>query len=240
MRSEMNVTEKLVWMVFLITTLSACATVEKTFEPRAETKEELVFKGLWRVEDIDQGGVIDYAMVTLEFVENGRIAGSTGCNRYTANLDTDDGFVVSKASSTKRACPPAIAKQEQRFLLALNDATSYQFEAATWLNIYDTLGQSRLKLIEIEQELLAENPKMDQSETAKANFQCEKLGSVKFRFLGPETIEITVGQRVATLQRKTAASGAKYTSADMMFWNHGSEALLRLDDVDYPCEQILP
>jgi membrane-bound inhibitor of C-type lysozyme len=132
---------------------------------------------------------------------------------------------VSKASSTKRACPPAIADQEQRFLSALNDAASYQFEAATWLIIYDALDLPRLKLIEIKQEQHAENPKMVESPTT-VNYQCAKLGSVTLGYLGPETVDIAVGQTEATLQRIPAASGTKYTSAEMMFWNHGSEALL--------------
>ena len=236
----MNRKLNLILMVFSTATLLGCATVEKTFEPKAETNEEPVLQGLWRVEDIDQGGVIDYAMVTLEFLENSRIAGSTGCNRYTANLDSDEGFVVTQAGSTKRACPPAIAAQEQRFLSALNDAARYQFEAATWLIIYDALDQPRLKLIEIGQAQHAEHPIMDQSLTTKTNFQCAKLGSVTLRFLGPETVELVVGQTVAALQRTPAASGAKYTTTNMMFWNHGSEAVLRMDDADYRCEQVLP
>ena len=229
----------LILMVIFGTALMGCTSEKKTTEQKAVSIAEQPLKGLWRVEDIDQGGVIDNSMVTIEFVENNRIAGSTGCNRYNASLATDDGFVVSKASSTRRACPPAISDQEQRFLAALNNAVSYQIEDATWLIIYDALSQPRLKLIEIESVLSAENPKIDQS-TTKSMFQCAQLGSVTFRFLGPETIEVVVGKRMATLQRTPAASGTKYTSKDMMFWNQGSEALLSLDGVEYICKKDLP
>ena len=118
--------------------------------PEITTAAEML-TGLWRIEDVDQGGVIDYTMATLQFSENGRIAGSTGCNRYTAEVETSDGtFVISKTSSTRKACVPAVAKQEQRILAALNDATRYEIESNTWLIIYDASNIRRLKLIQAE------------------------------------------------------------------------------------------
>lgn len=107
--------------------------------------------GVWRVEDIDQGGVIDYALVSVQFEENNRIAGSTGCNRYNGHLDTaGETFVVSQVASTRRACAPAVANQEQRFLAALQDTVRFDFETKPWLFIYDAAGKPRLKLIPME------------------------------------------------------------------------------------------
>lgn len=111
--------------------------------------------GTWRVEDIDQGGVTDNSMLTIQFAEQDRIAGSTGCNQYHAMLNSHDhAFEVSKAVTTRRACVPAISHQEQRFLAALNDAARYEIEQDTWLIIYDKNDKKRLKLIQIEPEKL--------------------------------------------------------------------------------------
>ncbi len=130
--------------VFVALALAGCATESN----RVMTEpEQPVLAGSWLVEDIDQGGVIDFAQVTMQFDEPGRIAGSTGCNRYSGSLVTDDKtFVASKVASTRRACAPAVAGQEQRFLAALNDAVRYEIESDTWLLVYDAADRPRLKL----------------------------------------------------------------------------------------------
>lgn len=74
--------------------------------------------GEWHVEDIGGMGIIDASNVTLDFSEPGRLAGSGGCNRYTATL-TDDGFELGPVASTRMACPEALMNQEQRFFEAL-------------------------------------------------------------------------------------------------------------------------
>ncbi len=126
-------------------TLAGCAPFKASPESITDSVE---LTGSWRVEDIDQGGVIDFSMTTLRFEEADRISGSTGCNRYSAAVDTDkNAFLVSQAVTTRMACSTAIAMQEQRFLNALNDATRYQIESDTWLVIYDKADKPRLKLI---------------------------------------------------------------------------------------------
>jgi putative lipoprotein len=214
-------------------TLAGCGSKDDT--PELKTDAEML-TGLWHVEDIDQGGVIDYAMVTLQFSENNRIAGSTGCNRYTGEVAISDGsFVISKASFTRKACVPAVAKQEQRFLAALNDATRYEIESNTWLIISDASDTRRLALTQVESSQDPRSTRIDQSLVQGASFQCEDIGMVGLRFLGPETVEISTGDQVAILQRLRTASGAQYSGGNVLFWNKGSEAKLSLNGRDYKC-----
>ncbi|MDO6562086.1 META domain-containing protein [Amphritea sp. 1_MG-2023] len=134
-------------MLMLASVLTGCVT--KT--PLSDTTVKGVkLSGDWQIEMIDQGGIIDNSLITLQFTETNRIAGSTGCNRYVAAVDTrNNAFRVSQAGVTRRACLTALAKQEQRFLAALDDAVAYKMTAATGLIIYDQQHHPRLKLIQI-------------------------------------------------------------------------------------------
>ena len=54
-----------------------------------------------------------------------RVSGSTGCNRFTAQLDEDNrGFTFTKIVSTKMACTPQRNELENDFLYELNDYRS--------------------------------------------------------------------------------------------------------------------
>ena len=54
-----------------------------------------------------------------------RVSGSTGCNRFTAQLDEDNrGFTFTKIVSTRMACAPQRQELENDFLYELNDYRS--------------------------------------------------------------------------------------------------------------------
>ncbi len=107
----------------------------------------------WQVEDIDEGGIIDRSMITLAFTADGRVAGSTGCNRYFAHAWLDgDVITVSNIGSTRRACPTALMQQEQRFLDALGAAARHERDEVGRLLIYDGAGARRLLAVEIDSD----------------------------------------------------------------------------------------
>ncbi|MEP0546962.1 MAG: META domain-containing protein [Rhodothermales bacterium] len=64
------------------------------------------------------------AEATLTFDSDGRVFGTTGCNRYfgTYELAPSGALALSNVGSTRMACPPAEMTQETRFLDALNGA----------------------------------------------------------------------------------------------------------------------
>ena len=64
-------------------------------------------------------------------VEDGRIAGSSGCNRYFAGIEeSQPGSVnVSAIGSTRMACPEEVMEIESRYLEALGGVTKYSFLA---------------------------------------------------------------------------------------------------------------
>jgi heat shock protein HslJ len=60
---------------------------------------------------------------------NGQIGGSAGCNRYFGPYTTGQDnhlTLTSEIGSTLMACPPAVSRQEQRYLALLSLVTSWQ------------------------------------------------------------------------------------------------------------------
>ena len=81
-------------------------------------------QGEVRARQIPQGEASN--PIQMVFDANGqRMSGSTGCNRFTAELDEDSrGFSLSKIASTKMACTPQRMELENDFLYQLNDYRS--------------------------------------------------------------------------------------------------------------------
>jgi len=81
-------------------------------------------RGEVRARQIPQGEASNPIQITFD--TNGqRVSGSTGCNRFTAELDEDSrGFSLSKIASTKMACTPQRMELENDFLYQLNDYRS--------------------------------------------------------------------------------------------------------------------
>ena len=75
----------------------------------------------WTVTHISGEPVIDGSEPTISF-DDGRAAGTTGCNRWFAGYQIDDGsFSMGPAGSTMMMCQdPGIMAQEQAFLRSLD------------------------------------------------------------------------------------------------------------------------
>jgi heat shock protein HslJ len=119
--------------------LTGCANVippcnAKTSPPSSElrnTKWELTrwnlapsSSGEVRTRQIPQGEASN--PIHISFDANGqRVSGSTGCNRFTAQLDEDSrGFTIAKIVSTRMACTPQRQELENDLIYELNDYRS--------------------------------------------------------------------------------------------------------------------
>jgi heat shock protein HslJ/membrane-bound inhibitor of C-type lysozyme len=199
----------------------------------------------WQVEDIDAGGVIDNSHVTIEIPESGRIAGSSGCNRYFGSVVMDTaGFQVSVAGSTKRACGPALDAQEHRVLQALLDVRRWESDG-TVLQLFDAEGKARIRAVAMDEPGVDEpvpNDRpaefVDPASVPTPRFRCDEALDVSVRFLGPETLQISLPDGKHVLEREPAASGARYSGDGILFWNKGDEALLNIGGVEHHCVKI--
>jgi heat shock protein HslJ len=99
---------------------SACATAAP---PPGALPDDLAGSS-WRAETVAGERVPDDVAVTIEFGADGRrIAGRSGCNRYTGTVSVADGrLAVGPVATTRMACPPEQARFEAAFLAALAGA----------------------------------------------------------------------------------------------------------------------
>jgi heat shock protein HslJ len=89
----------------------------------------------WQVTGINNGrnalvSLVAGSTVTLQFLADGKVAGSAGCNQYTARYEADGSKLrISAPASTRRLCPDTgVMEQEQAFLKALEAVSTMRME----------------------------------------------------------------------------------------------------------------
>ena len=98
------------------------------------------------------GGVIDNSHTTVQFVEPGRVAGDTGCNRYMGSIV--NGRMPGELSfgplaGTMMACPEEIMETEKRYMDLLSRVTRFSFHLGKLaLTSVDEDGNVHLLLFE--------------------------------------------------------------------------------------------
>ena len=82
----------------------------------------------------------------LVFNVEGRVSGSTGCNRFTGTYKQDgNNLQFSPPAVTKMACPPPVEALERSFLQAMAATTSVRKSGET-LELLDTGGNVQMRL----------------------------------------------------------------------------------------------
>lgn len=122
------------WLVLLA--LAGCASMDPHVQEakRLVRGDEPVITGtleggVWLVEDVNGGGVIDNARLDASFAD-GKLSGRAGCNRYNGGWKQDGATIdIGPLMSTRMACAPALMMLEQKFLAVLEAATSVSFDA---------------------------------------------------------------------------------------------------------------
>ena len=77
--------------------------------------------------------LMDGAEVTLAFAD-GRIAGKSACNRYSAGIEEGENagnIKIGQSMGTKMACPNELMKVEREYLEALSHVSSFSFLAGS-------------------------------------------------------------------------------------------------------------
>lgn len=115
-----------------------CAPPEDAARPHSYP----ALAGAWRVEDVDNAGMIDGAELTVDFGADGRISGRSACNRYGGEYVYSSGILtISALFSTKMACAPALMSLEAKFLDRLEGALRVNAVAADALSLEDEDGR---------------------------------------------------------------------------------------------------
>jgi len=99
----------------------------------------------WMLTFLNNTSPLPNTAITLEFLDETRAAGSSGCNNYSTSYETD-GIRISfgPTAGTLKACVPQVMAQELSFQQALSDAAYYE------------VNDEMLRIFNSETTLLAE------------------------------------------------------------------------------------
>ncbi|MCU0621006.1 MAG: META domain-containing protein [Gemmatimonadales bacterium] len=129
------------WLVALATTL-ACAPSASTPMPSAIPPD---LNGTsWVLASLPGRAALAGRPVTAQFAD-GKVAGSDGCNRYTAPYTLQNGGLTigPNAAGTMMACPPEVMDQGKAVLAALTGARAHR------------IANDRLELLDADGKVLA-------------------------------------------------------------------------------------
>lgn len=95
----------------------------------------------WRLTHLQWGQPVpDDVRITARF-EEGKVAGSAGCNRYFAGVESSSDLpqeiVIGQAGATRKMCLPPVMEQEDKFLAALQKVTGFSFIMARLALTYE-------------------------------------------------------------------------------------------------------
>jgi heat shock protein HslJ/uncharacterized lipoprotein YbaY len=80
----------------------------------------LLQAGEWTVDELDGKGIVEGSRLTLVFGHDGRLSGTASCNTYAAAFTlSGESLTIGRAAATRKACAPALMRQEDRFLRLL-------------------------------------------------------------------------------------------------------------------------
>ena len=141
--------ERMVMLITAVFFLSGCGpSGQSELEQGNMSEAEEVLTGTsWWVEDIGGAGVVDRSRSTVEFFEPGRVAGSTGCNRYTGGYEREGATLkFGVLAGTMMACPEALMNQEQRFHEAMGQVAAWRIDPRTdLLHLLDESGATVIR-----------------------------------------------------------------------------------------------
>jgi heat shock protein HslJ len=112
--------------------LAADGTVLATFAAQSQN----LAGTSWKVTSFNNGrqavvSTINGTELSMQFSADGRIAGSAGCNRYSASYKQEGRkLALGPAAATRMACPKpdGVMEQEQQFLKALGTVATARLE----------------------------------------------------------------------------------------------------------------
>jgi len=111
------------------------------FEGCGGSPERLLRGGTWIVDALPGHDLVAGSRPTVRFLGNGRVAGSATCNRYKADYRlTGEGLTIGRGAMTRRACPPALMEQEERFMDRLQRVHRFRHGPAGRLELMGAKG----------------------------------------------------------------------------------------------------
>ena len=125
--------------------LAACST--------AGSGQDLT-ENIWLLAELNEEPPLPGTSTTAEFSEDGKVAGSSGCNSYSTTyaVDGDQIEFGEQIASTMMICEEPIMEQERAFLDALSNSTRFEIVNDD-LVLYDAGGGELARFAAVDQGL---------------------------------------------------------------------------------------
>lgn len=106
------------------------------------TQDKSVLQGdEWVIEDLNGHGMMDYSHATVQFLPDGRLVGSGGCNRLMGRYQQEQGELSLEVSgTTRKSCAEALMNQEHAVLELLGRIKHYRLEDTRTLRLISANG----------------------------------------------------------------------------------------------------
>jgi heat shock protein HslJ len=149
--------------------LMSFAVLAQSQPTRDLSTDQRALSSEWRLVSFGPSGsetnLVAGTTVTLNFGEDGRASGSTGCNSYGGTYQVrGDNISFGRLFSTKRACLDQNAnQQEQRFLSALESADRFRL-SSNRLTILSDRGRNALNFVNNQDSEPGGGPNEDRSD----------------------------------------------------------------------------
>lgn len=138
--------------LLLMMSISACTAGPADTDSTPMNKEQSLTGTAWWVEDIGGKGIIDRSHTTIEFTDDGKVAGDTGCNRYFGSVEiVAMDIKFGPLAGTRKACGVALMDQENRFFQAMGEVRRWGIVETDLLHLRDEAGISLLRASRIDQ-----------------------------------------------------------------------------------------
>ena len=134
-------------LALLLLAITGCANATKVNMTEFELTDTE-----WWVEDIEGKGVIDMSHTTLHFLEVGRVAGDTGCNRYNGSVEISGASIsFGPMAGTRKACAPSLMDQEMKFYQAIAKVVSWEVADTGLLHLKEANGNTIIRASRVEE-----------------------------------------------------------------------------------------
>jgi heat shock protein HslJ len=143
--------------IFMLTIFIAGCTSQQAAPPPVATQLPAVTQGtqslivgVWDLTSYNngKGGIVTVlagSEITADFKANWIVAGSAGCNQYSAGYTTtaSNGITVAQPTTTLMACQDNVMQQETQYLSMLQKATKFEI-SGDQLTLFDISGTKLL------------------------------------------------------------------------------------------------
>lgn len=121
------------------------------FGANSHSQQPKELTGKWEVIQLGQQTLNEKYRPTITFLDDGKIEGSTGCNKYNANLTyAGQKMEISAVISSRRACAlDNVMMQERDFLKAIKAVAQFEKNNDTEATFYNQNKEQLLQLKKI-------------------------------------------------------------------------------------------